>query len=252
MNKKLYSFLVLSVSLTIIFVNIHAEESQEDSQLLINSQNANNDGCILCQYIVERLDRRIKEMGIVPASVARPNRDSKPRSTNPSLIESQSQSHQFVFGMSEPAPVTPSHPTYAGAYQSTTPSYPHPHNMPLDVSDPGYHQYFDKLEWQLYQNINHAIDIAMDEVCESSMPNDYYQYCKIIFKRQDSVVNMLGRSFFPRDVCINLNVCNKSSYIFQMKHTAFVSDAHLNQHRQAMTFEDQYNQKAKPNPGLWE
>jgi hypothetical protein len=71
----------------------------------------------------------------------------------------------------------------------------------------------------LFARLNHVIDLALDDVCESSMPNQFYQYCAPILRKQGKVSNLLARHFKPQDICVDIQMCSKRSYIFRiLKH----------------------------------
>jgi hypothetical protein len=160
------------------------------------------DRCILCQYVLERIVSNVQYAGIIPhVQGGRPNRGSVDHVAEnvaatiegPSLLQLSSTARQL--------------PAWVGP--------PPPDNL----DQPDYDQYFSALERQIYAEIYNVADRTLDQVCEGSMPNDYYPVCQEIFKKQGDIVSLVSRQFGAAAVCSKVGMCPPSSYINRQVHT---------------------------------
>ena len=99
-----------------------------------------------------------------------------------------------------------------------------PSQPPINNLLPGHHDYYDALETQLYNEIFHITDLTLDHVCESGMPNDYYELsCKLVFEDQAKIVSHIARQFSALNICLEIDLCTDKSYISEMTHTPMMT-----------------------------
>jgi len=209
------------------------------------------DECILCQYVVERVINNVHWAGVLPMyRGGRPDRDgydstdlddrysplddsdSKERLEDYKLSQAQAQSSDAppaAFIQEEQKITAQTQNTQAplGQYAAGTgfawrgagvaPLYSP--FTPIQAQQPGYRSWFSALERQKYSEIFHVADLTLDHVCEASMPNEFYKYCKLIFHGEGAIVNLVARQFGTSNICRRIEMCDSNSYIANMIHT---------------------------------
>lgn len=197
-----------------------------------------DDRCIMCQYLVGRMDLAIKSAGLMPFGEARPNRNDRRKPEDGSFLQvdtalltqtsAQTKAATSVSASQWPYPpmIPNGAPNYMakGPYAAPIPSYKNPFwipqgALPMDMKRPEYDQYYEGLEMQLFINMRHVTRLLMDNVCESAMPNQYYSHCRAVLKNERPILNLIGRQFKVQDICVNIAMCTRRSYIYKMKHT---------------------------------
>jgi len=156
------------------------------------------DGCVMCQFIVERCESNVKQSGVIPSmspvaafdSYLEVDSSAVPDAT--SLLEVGSK--QLYFDK-----------TAAGIIGSTRQST----------------RVQRQLERQKYNEIYRVVDITLDDVCEQGMPNSFYGYCKQVYKVQSDVVDGLRYQYRPADICFRIGMCGKGSYITRGVHSRY-------------------------------
>lgn len=144
------------------------------------------DGCVMCQYIVERCEVNVKQSGVLNAVQA-----AAPAAA---FLETESTAEQNPFDMAASKII--------GATRMST-------------------RYQRQLERQKYNEIYRITDITLDDVCEQGMPNSFYGYCKAIYTMQSDVVDGLRYQYRPTDVCFRIGMCGKKSYITEGVHSRY-------------------------------
>jgi hypothetical protein len=172
-----------------------------------------DDGCVMCQFILERCESNVKQSGV---------------------LASMASAEGF------------------GAYleldtQITKHEGPHTQDLSTPVSDAsaisfletGSQQIFNdmtaatiigsarqstrvqrQLERQKYNEIYRIADLSLDDVCEQGMPNSFYSHCKAIYKKQSDVVDGLRYQYRPADICVRIGMC-KGKYITKGIHSRY-------------------------------
>jgi len=154
------------------------------------------DGCVMCQYIVERVENNVKASGtLTGAPGAFDDQDGVmlqvSDSESPALVEVESAS---PFRQSGSAII-------ASSRQAT--------------------RYQRQVERQKFNEIYRVADITLDDVCEQGMPNAYYGFCKSIYKVQSDIVDGLRYQYRPTDICFRVGMCAKNSYITKGIHSRY-------------------------------
>jgi hypothetical protein len=183
---------------------------------LTGAIDKSNDGCVMCQYIVERCEGNVKLSGVLPAysfietqGSALPDNSqeevpaialSDSEANSPSLVEAESKTQtetegkQFYNDVGAAAII-------GSARQAT--------------------RVQRQLERQKYNEIYRVVDITLDDVCEQGMPNSFYGYCKQIYKTQTDIVDGLRYQYRPADICFRVGMCGPGSYITMGKHSRY-------------------------------
>jgi len=164
-----------------------------------NNVDTSQDGCVMCQYVVERIDTNVKASGIIPGLGAPGPAPADAFAfleveKDTSLVETAEKGAWHTIGAS-----------IIGSSRQTT-------------------RYQRQLERQKYNEIYRVADITLDDVCEQGMPNKYYGFCKSIYKIQSDVVNGLRYQYRPQDICFRVGMCNKESYIAKGIHSRYRVD----------------------------
>jgi len=169
------------------------------------------DGCVMCQYIVERAEANVKQSGVIPSmsGVAAFDAFLEVESDADTVdaieleedgamslleVENGLASKQLYFDQ-----------TAAGIIGSTRQST----------------RVQRQMERQKYNEIYRVVDITLDDVCEQGMPNSFYGYCKQVYKVQSDVVDGLRYQYRPSDICFRIGMCGKSSYITKGIHSRY-------------------------------
>jgi hypothetical protein len=175
--------------------NAVKDAAQKKLQLIDKSQ----DGCVMCQYIVERCETNVKQSGVIPgmAQVVDPatiflETESKPDPEPTVLLEVEQKQVNYDFMAAN----------IIGSTRQST-------------------RVQRQMERQKYNEIYRVVDITLDDVCEQGMPNRFYGYCKQIYKVQSDVVDGLRYQYRPTDICFRIGMCDKKSYITQGIHSRY-------------------------------
>jgi hypothetical protein len=151
-----------------------------------------NDGCVMCQYILERCETNVKQSGVIPGMTAQPAADGV-------YLEVESKTG------AEAEAADPFDVAGAGIIASTRQAT----------------RYARLLERQKFNEIYRVVDITLDDVCEQGMPSPFYGYCKNIYSAQSDVVDGLRYQYRPSDICFRIGMCAKGSYITQGIHSRY-------------------------------
>jgi len=147
--------------------------------------DTSNDGCVMCQYIIERCETNIKQSGVIPA-----------------ITGAQSGPSVFLEIEQEQNPFDVVASNVIGNTRLST-------------------RYQRQLERQKYNEIYRVVDITLDDVCEQGMPNSFYAHCKAVYQSQSDVVDGLRYQYRPSDICFRIGMCAKSSYITKGVHSRY-------------------------------
>jgi len=164
-----------------------------------NSIDTEKDGCVMCQYIVERIETNVKASGIIPGLGA-----PGPAAADAFAFLEVDKDTALV-ETAEKGPWQAIGATIIGSSRQTT-------------------RYQRQLERQKYNEIYRVADITLDDVCEQGMPNKYYGFCKSVYKVQSDVVNGLRYQYRPQDICFRVGMCSKESYISKGIHSRYRTD----------------------------
>jgi hypothetical protein len=180
-----------------------------------------DEGCVMCQYIIQRCEANVKISGVVAfleteSAILSPSSSSQPQlqlqevpavplsdpDASPVLIETQASSsleNKAKWGFDETAAAA----TIAAAHMST--------------------RQMRQSERARFNELYRVVDLTLDDVCEQGMPPTFYGYCKQIYKMQVQVVNGLRYQYRPTDICLRIGACTKKNYIAKGKHSRYKS-----------------------------
>jgi len=167
-----------------------ATESSEASRAAAPQVDVSQDSCVMCQYLVERMETNVKQAGIIPNM---PVGDQPGYET--SFLELEAQTEQK----------DPYDAVGAAVIGSTRQST----------------RLQRQMERQKYNEIYRVVDITLDDVCEQGMPNAFYGYCKQIYQVQSDIVDGLRYQYRPTDICFRVGMCGKQSYITKGIHSRY-------------------------------
>jgi len=166
------------------------------SKLNPNSAMTLNDGCVICQYILERVETNIKN-----ADVFAHPQNQMPPFTSFLEVESKDQTTSLL-EVDNSATDKQEDPHAAGHARQST-------------------RYQRQLERQKFNEIYRIADITLDDVCEQGMPNTFYGFCKTIYQSQSDIVDGLRYQYRPADICFKIGMCSQSSYITVGIHSRY-------------------------------
>jgi Ca2+-binding EF-hand superfamily protein len=147
------------------------------------------DGCVMCQYIVERCETNVKQSGVIPGMAQVVDPATIFLETEAKVAQKQ-VNYDFMAA------------NIIGSTRQST-------------------RVQRQMERQKYNEIYRVVDITLDDVCEQGMPNRFYAYCKQVYKVQSDVVDGLRYQYRPTDICFRIGMCGKDSYITQGIHSRY-------------------------------
>jgi len=150
--------------------------------------DTSQDACVMCQYLVERMETNVRQAGIVPTM---PTGDQPAYSFLETEVKVESKDPYDAVGAA-----------IIGSTRQST-------------------RLQRQMERQKYNEIYRVVDITLDDVCEQAMPNSFYGYCKQIYKLQSDVVDGLRYQYRPSDICFRVGMCGKDSYITKGIHSRY-------------------------------
>lgn len=200
-----------------------------------------NDACVMCQYIVERLETNVRQSGVIP---------SMPTGDIPNYVANSADNPFAPY-----VPMTPGPAPGAGTAPSSESSAPRETNPAPEAEKTGEQETAEKVEFvetearvsdpydaaasgiiaasrestraqrqmerQKYNEIYRVVDITLDDVCEQSCPSAFYGFCKQIYATQSDVVEGLRYQYRPADICFRVGMCGKGSYITKGIHSRY-------------------------------
>jgi len=186
-------------------------------QAALNSfVDTTEDGCIMCQYYLQRISNNVRAAGVLPTHVrARVDRNNDAQKYGTGVVTSEfdptytglrslielSSTHK----QKQKQIPYPPRPWMSGANA--------PMGIPIDSSqEPGYRNFFSQVERVLFTQIFHIMDLTMDDACEEATPNEFYKHCQAVLDKQDLVVQLVSREFKPEDICFRIKQCTPASY----------------------------------------
>ena len=201
-------------------------------------------GCIACQYIVERIANNVDMAGIAPQYLGgRPVRQSvgsgklvsgfniadamaaqRERKALRAKAAARAAAEAVARGdyAASLLEVETSASTTSSQFPYQAPFVPGAHNfepyLPYSQDQPGSRSYQQAVERQKFSLIYHVSEQVLDHVCDASMPNEFFKYCKLVYSAQGAIVNMLGRQFGTQTICRRLEMCDKDSYVNKDVH----------------------------------
>jgi len=190
--------------------------------------DVSEDGCVMCQYIVERCESNVKQSGVIPSMSQATAFDSY-LEVDSSAAESAGEESADSDDDEEGNEIAAQELTENDALSL----------LEVEQGVASGQFYFDQtaagiigstrqstrvqrqLERQKYNEIYRVADITLDDVCEQGMPNAFYGYCKQIYKVQSDVVDGLRYQYRPADICFRVGMCGKGSYITKGVHSRY-------------------------------
>jgi len=220
---------------------------KEGFRKAVGGVNTKEDGCVMCQYIVERSESNVKQSGVIPSMSQATAFDSYlevESNANPAQTTMQPGNEHFTPFSGAPVLETPQDASEAetDANEVEATELTEDDAMSLLEVQNGVASgqfYFDQtaagiigstrqstrvqrqLERQKYNEIYRVVDITLDDVCEQGMPNSFYGYCKQIYKVQSDVVDGLRYQYRPADICFRVGMCGQGSYITKGVHSRY-------------------------------
>ena len=170
-----------------------AQPKQEEKEE--KKDGPTQDGCVVCQYLVERMETNIRHSGIF----ARMN-SIDPNWQNEIMGNPSSQAASFLEVEQLPFEVA-----QTGSISSTR------QQAHLQRS----------LEREKYNEIYRVADITLDDACEQGMPNSFYRYCKALYQVQGDIVDGLRYQYRATDICFKTGMCAHDSYITKGIHSRY-------------------------------
>jgi len=175
---------------------------------LLGLVDKSQDACVMCQYIVERVEANVKASGVVPGLGA-----PGPQTVyDDSFLEVEDNVIPAIALLE------------VGAEQEQERGVGQHVGSSIISSTRQSTRYQRQLERQKYNEIYRVTDVTLDDVCEQGMPNAYYGYCKSVYKRQQDVVDGLRYQYRPTDICYRIGMCGKRSYITKGIHSRYRKD----------------------------
>jgi len=150
------------------------------------------DSCVMCQYVVERIETNVKASGVINGLGA-----PGPAAGDAFSFVEVDQQEQGPWQAAGAAIIT--------STRQTT-------------------RYQRQLERQKFNEIYRIADITLDDVCEQGMPNKYYGFCKSVYKVQSDIVDGLRYQYRPTDICYRAGMCKKDSYVTRGIHSRYRTD----------------------------
>jgi hypothetical protein len=212
--------------------------------------DVSQDGCVMCQYIVERCESNVKQSGVIPSMSQATAFDSylevaSTAESNPASTTMQPGNEHFTPFTGSPVLETAmasDDAADAAEDEMAASELSEDDAMSLIELENGVASgqfYFDQtaagiigstrqstrvqrqLERQKYNEIYRVVDITLDDVCEQGMPNSFYGFCKQVYKVQSDVVDGLRYQYRPADICFRVGMCGKGSYITKGVHSRY-------------------------------
>jgi len=203
------------------------------------------DSCVMCQYIVERLESNVKQSGVIPAmsqaqgasfleiASSEPGMEGMPpmeTPIDPAMNSNSIETPEIQIG----SPADAAGPTEMPAIALVDDNEQSPivmletEQLYLDQTAAGIigstrqsTRVQRQLERQKYNEIYRVVDITLDDVCEQGMPNAFYGFCKMVYKVQSDIVDGLRYQYRPTDICFRVGMCAKGSYITKGIHSRY-------------------------------
>jgi EF-hand domain pair len=211
--------------------------------------DTSQDECIMCQYLMDRYYKAVLYSHVVPGlGTPRPDRGiggapdtnvlhnemnavdagrlpAIPHISPEAMADTEEQVEEeleFVETESRQPPYLPRGGPTPMAVPQVYPmsTFHESFNNLQGKATQGERGYFNSMEYRIYNEVYRVVDIAHDEVCERSMPQMYYGYCKTVTQKQNVITSLLAREFKPLDICNRIGMCTHENYVYtDLKHT---------------------------------
>lgn len=187
-----------------------------------NAVGHTEDACVICQYLVERIETNVKTAGILGnfggegringfqqsfleiEQTVTPQQQDNNNNNNNNHDNNDNDNVAFVEVQTEVS----SNPVSIGSVGSIS-------------SSRQTSRYQRQMERQKFNEIYRIADITFDDVCEQGMPNTFYETCKKMYSVQSDIVDGLRYQYRPADICFRIKVCEEESYITKGLHSRY-------------------------------
>jgi len=182
------------------------------------------EGCVMCQYIVQRCEANVKLTGINDYAFL--ELDSSAGGSPQPKEELQEEVPAVPLSDDAGSPImleTQAATTTKAASKTETQGFDDQNGAAVIASAHTSTRMMRQAERVRFNEIYRVVDLTLDDVCEQGMPNTYYGYCKQVYKTQTSLVDGLRYQYRSADICFRLGMCTKKNYLAKDMHSRYKS-----------------------------
>lgn len=181
---------------------------------LLSLSSLIDDRCVLCQFIVERVQADLQVSGGLNPFFGSPI----PPAPTVSLPKTAPTTELSASFLEIGAKVK-----YPRSKDGTGIILSIASNLYLENRRPRvYPLLTDEYERSMSRQVFRVMDITLEQICEVNMPIHYFMLvCKNMYKEQETISKLIANQRNPVEICIQTKMCAATSYINVSTHSKF-------------------------------